>query len=188
MNEFVIYINEIIPLEAEAKADFGCRIKSKEYRKGQVIVSESSICGNLFFLKNGLVKFYFISNEGKEVIFRFFGENSVFTSLESFLTQKGTPHIIVALERTKVDFLSKQDLEELCLKYHSFEKFYRLILSIASINMIKRFSELMKDDASVRYSKFVFENNVLMQRISLGDLANYLGITQVSLSRIRASR
>jgi len=188
MNDFTNYIDSIITLDADAKSDFDCCVKSKEFKKGEIVVPEQSICRNLFFLKKGLIKFYFISSEGKEVIFRFFSENSLFTSLESFLTQKATSHIMLALEPTSIEFISKKDFDELCLKYHSLEKLYTFILSLAATNMIKRFSELMTKFSTDRYHSFVSENNLLMQRISLGDLANYLGITQVSLSRIRAAK
>ena len=54
--------------------------------------------------------------------------------------------------------------------------------------MMKRISELLEDNATERYADFVREHPQLLQRISLGDLASYLGITQVSLSRIRAAK
>jgi hypothetical protein len=52
--------------------------------------------------------------------------------------------------------------------------------------MMKRISEMLEENATERYLHFVKENPDTLQRISLGDLASYLGITQVSLSRIRA--
>ena len=54
--------------------------------------------------------------------------------------------------------------------------------------MMKRISEMLEENGTEHYIKFVEENNQLLQRISLGDLASYLGITQVSLSRIRAKK
>jgi len=53
---------------------------------------------------------------------------------------------------------------------------------------MKRISEMLEENATERYNHFVKENNQFLQRISLGDLANYLGITQVSLSRIRVKK
>ncbi|OPZ15087.1 MAG: hypothetical protein BWZ05_02293 [Bacteroidetes bacterium ADurb.BinA245] len=53
---------------------------------------------------------------------------------------------------------------------------------------MKRISEMLEENATERYNHFLQDNGFLLQRISLGDLANYLGITQVSLSRIRASK
>lgn len=54
--------------------------------------------------------------------------------------------------------------------------------------MLHRFSEMMTQDAATRYKSFVSQNGALLQRITLGDLAAYLGITQASLSRIRTLR
>lgn len=184
--DFIDYISNFSALEAEAKKDISLQLKSKAFQKGQFIASQTNVCQNLYFLKQGLVKLYFIKEDGKEIVLRFFSERAVFTSIESFLADKSTPHNIIALEATEVDYLSKADLETLCSKYHSLERFYRLFLSVVSINMINRISEMMKDDAAVRYNNFISENKELAQRISLGELANYLGITQVSLSRIRA--
>ncbi|MGB4773980.1 MAG: Crp/Fnr family transcriptional regulator [Daejeonella sp.] len=188
MYDFTTYISSVIPLDTEALVDFDSKVKAANFKKGQAIVPKQSICKNLYFLNKGLVKFYFISNDGKEVIFRFFSEDSLFTSLESFLTQKTTSHILLTLEPTCIEFISKQDLDELCIKHHSFEKLYTHLLSLAATNMIRRFSEIMSEFSTDRYHNFASENCRLMQRISLRDLANYLGITQVSLSRIRAAR
>lgn len=53
---------------------------------------------------------------------------------------------------------------------------------------MERISEMLEENAKERYANFVRDYPTLLQRISLGDLANYIGITQVSLSRIRAAR
>jgi hypothetical protein len=47
---------------------------------------------------------------------------------------------------------------------------------------------MLEENATARYHNFLNTNGQLLQRISLGDLACYLGITQVSLSRIRAKK
>jgi hypothetical protein len=54
--------------------------------------------------------------------------------------------------------------------------------------MMHRISEMLEENPARRYHNFVARNPELLQRISLGDLANYLGISQVSLSRIRARK
>jgi len=54
------------------------------------------------------------------------------------------------------------------------------------MNMMERVSEMLEENAGERYAHFLALNSRLVNRISLGDLASYLGITQVSLSRIRA--
>ena len=84
--------------------------------------------------------------------------------------------------------LSKKEMEKLCLKHHSIETFFRKLVSMAVVNMMKRISEMLEENASTRYAHFIKDNGHLLQRISLGDLASYLGITQVSLSRIRSQK
>lgn len=54
--------------------------------------------------------------------------------------------------------------------------------------MMGRISEMLEDDGKKRYYNFLKQRPDLIQRISLGDLADYIGITQVSLSRIRAQK
>ena len=54
--------------------------------------------------------------------------------------------------------------------------------------MMGRISEMLEENATERYNHFVTHNSDLLPRISLGELAGYLGITQVSLSRIRAQK
>ncbi len=94
--------------------------------------------------------------------------------------------MIMALEPTTVTYVSHDDMEMLSKKHHSVETFLRKLMAVASVNMMKRISEMLEENPAERYNNFINENNSLLQRISLGDLAGYLGITQVSLSRIRA--
>ena len=68
------------------------------------------------------------------------------------------------------------------------ETFLRKLVSVAATKMTKRIREMLEENAGKRYKQFVKENKAILQRISLGDLASYLGITQQSLSRIRAKK
>ena len=119
---------------------------------------------------------------------RFFPEKTIFTVVNSFEMQQPSTYGIMALESTSVTYILKSDLELLCRKHHCIETAFRKLLSIATINMMKRISEMLEESATERYNHFLQDNGHLLQRISLGDLANYLGITQVSLSRIRGNR
>ena len=108
--------------------------------------------------------------------------------LDSFLNKTPAEFITVALEDTKLTYLDNYDIEELCSKHHSFESFMRKYISFAASNNLKRFKEMLEKDATERYMGFVKEYTHLLQRISLGDIASYLGISQVSLSRIRGKK
>lgn len=101
------------------------------------------------------------------------------------ILQSGIQINLVALEDTRVTTISYDSMEALCRNYHSMETFFRKLLSVAATKMTKRISEMLEGDATERYRQFVAENSAILQRINVGDIANYLGITPQSLSRIR---
>ena len=185
MDAFINYCDKISPLTAEAIEDLSGRLKSKTFKKGQVINKEGVVCRNLFFINKGLVKHYYIHQERKFIL-RFFSENNVFTVLDSFIQQTPAVFTTIALETTDTVHLSYDDVQELCKRHHCFETVIRKNFGMAATVNLKRIKEMFDSDAAGLYKEFVKENQHLLQRISLGDIASYLGISQVTLSRIRA--
>jgi CRP-like cAMP-binding protein len=187
MNSFIKFLDELSLLDAKAAADLSTVISTKNFEKGAFILKNGKVAQHLYFLDKGLVKLFF--NKGdKEFIMRFFDKNSMFTGLDSYVTQHSSDYSIIALESTAVFYISYTDMELLCKKHHCIETAFRKFISIASLNMMKRISEMLEENATERYNNFVKANTQLLQRISLYDLACYLGITQVSVSRIRAKK
>jgi len=185
MDTFINYCNKISPLTAEAIEDVSDRLIAKTFKKSQIINREGVVCRNLFFINTGLVKHYYIHKERKFIL-RFFSENNVFTVLDSFIHQTPAVFTTIALEATDTIQLSYDDVQELCKKHHCFETFIRKNFGMAAIANLKRIKEIFDSDAMELYKEFVKENPHLLQRVSLGDIASYLGISQVTLSRIRA--
>ncbi|QNF34219.1 Crp/Fnr family transcriptional regulator [Adhaeribacter swui] len=184
---FIDYAIRLSPLDAPAMAALQNNLVTKSVLKGDYLLRDGEVCKHLYFINEGLTKTFFLK-EDKEFIMRFFPEYSMFTVLDSFLTQTPSLYSIIALEDTSLTFISHTHLEELCNKHHRIETFFRKLVSVASINMMKRISEMLEENGTKSYNHFLSENKQLLQRISLGDLASYLGITQVSLSRIRAKK
>ncbi len=187
MDSFINHCNTISPLTAEAIEDLSSRLISKTFKKSEIINKEGQICRRLFFINKGFVKHYY-HNKNRIFIIRFFSENNLFTVLDSYINQTPAEFITIALEDTTLTYLDYSDIEELCRNHHSFESFMRKYISFAAVNTYKRFKEMLEEDASERYAGFVNEYNHLLQRVSLGDIASYLGISQVSLSRIRGKK
>ena len=185
LTDFIKYINEVSPLSNEAEAELSTRLKSKSFKKGQLINKQGQICRKLYYIDKGLVKHYY-HHKNRTFIIRFFSENNIFTVLDSFIKQTPAEFITIALEDTETTFLDHQDVEALCKNHHCFETFIRKSYAMAAVINLNRIKEMFDADATELYKGFVKENKQLLQRISLGDTASYLGISQVSLSRIRA--
>lgn len=187
MNEILVYANNIIKLDENASNEFLDAFKFKAYEKGTVILREDQTCKHYYFIKSGLTKSHFFK-EDKEFIMTFFRENMMFSEINSYLTEQPSKYMIKALEDTTLYAISKTDILSLCKKHHCIETLFSKLFSFATLGMMKRISEMLEENATERYNNFINENNVLLQRISLGELASYLGITQVSLSRIRTGK
>ncbi|KOS05306.1 hypothetical protein AM493_04115 [Flavobacterium akiainvivens] len=187
MKDILEFINQISSLSIDANEDFLEALEIKTYPKGTFILKADQVCRNYYFIKSGLTKSHFYKEE-KEFIMTFFKEKMMFTEISSYLTEKPSRYMITALEETTVCCISKKDVMELCKKHHPIEALFSKMFSFATLNMMKRISEMLEENGTDRYNNFIRENNELLQRISLGDLANYLGITQVTLSRIRAAK
>ncbi|QPH38903.1 Crp/Fnr family transcriptional regulator [Pedobacter endophyticus] len=187
MIDFINSLNSLSPLRTVAVDDLKSEINNKSYKRGDFILNSGRVCRRLYFLNSGLLK---LSSQkyGNEFIMRFFSENSIFTGLDSYITQAKSEYSIITLEPTMVSYISHSKMEFLCQKHHCIETAFRKFMSIASINMLKRISEMLEENATTSYNNFLNTNASILQRISLGDLASYLGITQVSLSRIRSKK
>jgi CRP-like cAMP-binding protein len=187
MTDFISAFNHLANISTEAADDLQDYLTTKSFDKGELLLRNGDTCKKLYFIEGGLIKTFFTKDD-KEFIMKFFPEHTLFTVVNSFETQTPSNYEIMALEKTTVTYILKTDLETLCKKHHSIETAFRKLLSIATINMMKRITEMLEENATERYNHFLKDNGQLLQRISLGDLANYLGITQVSLSRIRAGK
>ena len=187
MNPFYVFLNSLSPISDTIINDLSKFIRQKSFDKGERLLESGHICKYLFFINEGLVKMSF-NKEEKQFIMRFFAERSMLTGLDSFVSGQPSNYTIEALEPTSVSMISKSDLEELGKLHHGIDIVLKNFFAMVSLNMMNRISEMLEEDASERYNSFLQTQGKLLKRISLGELASYLGITQVSLSRIRAKR
>lgn len=187
MNEFIDFCEKVSPIDENTRSELQSILEIKSVKKNQFLARSGSPSKDFYFIKNGLVKLCF-NGDGKEFIMRFFEEKHLLADIESFTKNKYSKYEIVALEDTDYISFSFYEFERLCAKHHNMETFFRKFMTIANLNMIDRISEILEEDAKKRYENFITKKPQLLERISLGDLSNYLGITQVSLSRIRAKK
>lgn len=187
MHPVLTYTDRIVTLGAPARDELLAAFERRELAKGTRLLRAGQTSHHYHFIERGLVKSSFYK-EDKEFIMTFFQENLLFTEINSYLTSAPSKYQLLALEPTVVHSIARPDIERLCRQHHAVETLFKQLLAFASVGMMKRISEMLEENATARYHQFVRERAALLQRISLGDLAAYLGITQVSLSRIRAGQ
>jgi hypothetical protein len=82
--------------------------------------------------------------------------------------------------------LHHDDLERLYKHHHDIERLGRLLVSFGLIQLQQRFDDLHFATAAQRYRTLLDSNPSFIRRVPLGMIASYLGVTQETLSRIRA--
>ncbi len=152
--------------------------------KGDFIVREGETTSYIYFINAGLFRIFYLK-DGIETNRYFASENEFATTLTSFLTQQPTFENMQALENSFVLKLHYDSLQLIYKVHPAWESFFRQLLQEAYIGMAKRIESFITKSAEERYSDFIKLNPHLLQRVPQQYIATYLGITPVSLSRIR---
>ncbi|WP_299220160.1 Crp/Fnr family transcriptional regulator [uncultured Aquimarina sp.] len=185
MKEFLTHIKRLTQLNEIEVSELTKILEINTYSKGDIILNTNKINRKLYFIDKGLVKVSFFT-EDKEFVMKFFYENEFCAVLDSLTTGKPSNYRITALTSVNLIEIDFERLKKLVSKHPPFGKIISGIPSMASQKMMSRIRELLETDAKERYLNFLNTNGHLMKFISLKDLSAYLGITQVTLSRIRA--
>jgi CRP-like cAMP-binding protein len=137
------------------------------------------------FVYSGLLRAFYIDNNGDEISVNFFRENRYATHYSAFITQTPSKYYFQCLEPTVLVTISYKHIQEGYERFPIFERYGRLVAEAVLKIQQKRIEGFLFDNAETRYLDFIKENPNLFNRVSLSYLASYLGIERQSLTRIR---
>lgn len=139
----------------------------------------------LYFVVSGLLKAYYVSMDGKESIKSFIKPGSTIGSLSSAYQQLPCSFSLVALEETQLIKIRFDALMKATASSHVIAQ--EMIESLLTLSMKKeqREYEFLTLSAEERYRNLCESDPELVERLTQNDIARYLGITPVALSRIR---
>lgn len=153
--------------------------------KNGFLVEAGKVCRHLYFLERGAVcGFYYLN--GKRVTHWFAFENDFFTSFHSFITQQPAVENIQALEGSVMWAITKNDLNVLLENFPEIERVLRLAYEKYYIRLEERFVNAQFKAAAERYEQLLQQAPHISERVPLGYIASYLGVSQETLSRIRS--
>jgi CRP-like cAMP-binding protein len=185
MDSFFRVVSQFTELSAAAKNDLAAHLKKGEFPKGHLLVKADTVCSHFYFIESGLTRTFYLK-DGKDVTDWISAENSFACSIISFITRKPDRRTIELLEASVLYSLHYDEMETLCAKHHDIERLFRHIVAFGLVQMQQKFDDLHFATASQRYQALTLANPGLLQRVPLGMIASYLGITQETLSRIRS--
>jgi CRP-like cAMP-binding protein len=179
------YFNTISPLTYQTWDKVEPLFKHETLLKNEYFVRENEVARKIGFLESGVVRAYFINNEGKEYNKQFFVGQSIIGAYASLLTAKTNLIAQQALTDCVVYSCNYSDIVKLFDTHQDLERLARKIAEYYFIEKERKEIEIVLLDATQRYIIFQKEFPALEQLISQYHIASYLGVSATQLSRIR---
>lgn len=178
------YINLMVRLTEKEKQVFENAFSFRQVPKKFLLTREGQVAREIFFINKGLLRLFY-NKDGEEITGFIFREGLFASCYESFLRQTPSLQNLETLEDCELLVLSFEKLEALYEKLPKINIMTRKVAEQRFINGQMILSSFLLDSPEERYRKFEEAHGDLLLRVPHHIIASYLGITPVSLSRIR---
>jgi CRP-like cAMP-binding protein len=182
-------IQQILPLPQDVLKEVILEFQHLEYPKNYFLLKSGNPCQHIWVMTKGAVRSFYTNDQGKEMNTWFSLDTQIITETTSFIKQEPAIESIHLLEDSELYAIDHSSIQNLLHKHHIFALWYIKLFEVHYISQIEdRMTDLQFLDAKQRYQKLLSLYPDITNRISLGNIASYLNITQETLSRIRASK
>jgi len=185
LEQLISNIKSYSPLSSDAAQAIHSSFEKLVLPKHEFLVTEGKVCRHLYFLEQGSIRGYYLL-DGKEITHWFSFENDFVTSSNSFITGQPAVENIQLLEGSVLWSISKEKLTSLFNQYHEIERLVRIAYEKYYIRLEERFVNTQFKTAAELYENLIHRSPHILERVPLGMIASYLGISQETLSRIRS--
>lgn len=139
----------------------------------------------LAIVKKGIFRSYYIDEKGNDVTKYFYPEGSILFSYKAYITGKNSMYSIQALEESEILVARIPEFEDAVRRNMQLRSFYKKIADDTLVLKEEHACSFKLLTSIERYEMFLKQYPGLEQRVKQHQIASYLGITPVSLSRIR---
>jgi CRP-like cAMP-binding protein len=182
MKEFLRTL-AILPEEELSEIDFF--LQERTIIKNDFLICEGQISNEIVLIKSGILRSYYITNEGEEITNCITFENELMSAYSSFITQTPTDENIQALTDTQLQVINRVDLLNLYKRSISWQEVGRVLAEMQYVELEKRIVSFQKQNSKQRYEELLRNHPNYIQFIPVKDLASFLGISTRHLSRLR---
>jgi CRP-like cAMP-binding protein len=185
MESLIRYLQTIYSLSADAVTALENICTTLDIKKGRNLQSIGQTCRTIYFIVSGCGRIFYYKDE-VDVTEYFAFENNFVARVESLFTGRPSKKGIQMLEDSTVIAINAVLLNTLYDEYHEIERVFRKVTEAGYIETVNRLESLQFHSAEERYNSLLAEHPEIIQRVPQKYIASYLGITPVSLSRIRS--
>ena len=149
-----------------------------------ILLNEGEVSGHLYYIREGCLRMWF-NKDGKDITFQFFFEGQGVSSIDSFVSKEPSMFIIESIEPSTIVAVSREDFNRIGEVYPEFNELFQKLIFQRFRNYAMLFLSRIKDTPRERYEDLLKNHPEIIKRVTQHYIASYLGITPISLSRIR---
>ncbi len=178
-------IKKIFPVPDAVFNQLINHISLKEVPACTILLSAGDIATKLLIVLKGCLRQYYIKNNGADITAQFFIEGQMVASFESAFMKKPSRSFIETIEDSMIGGLDIEVMEKMKKTTSHSPEYFNHFLKSRLVYYMNQHASFILDTPEERYLKLLQESPDLVERLPKQYIASYLGITPVSLSRIR---
>lgn len=178
-------LKSYFPLPEKSLKTLSDSLLKVEFPKGHLLFQAGKTDRNLYFMAQGMARAFCMQQE-KEVTFWFGSEGDVVLSYNSYIAGQPGYETIELLEPSVLYKIEHAVLQQLFATDVALANWGRKMAESELVKTEARFISRQFKTAAARYHDLIAASPFLLQRVQLGHIASYLGVSQVTLSRIRS--
>lgn len=166
-----------------------CRelFREKHVPAKTILLEEGEVSHQIFFVRKGCLRLCF-NHHGKDISFQFFFENQGVSSFDSFLNGHPSLFGLESIEPSDLVVMQRKDFDRVFQEYPDLKDGFQQILLKRLENYATLFLSRIKNSPAERYAELMEQHPEVILRVPQHYIASYLGVSPVSLSRIRNRR
>jgi len=185
-NPFWDFLNQWQPLPPEERRQAESLFKPRRLVKNEFFLSAGEQQKSVGFNLKGVFRYFYVDYEGRECNKHFVLENEWVVSLTAFIDSAPALFSIQALEAADILSAPADAVRHLLVDSPYWQTLYKRLLETNYVLKERREAQFLMNDAKGRYLAFLDAYPSLSERIRQHHIASFLGMTSVSLSRIRS--
>ncbi|MEH6536794.1 MAG: Crp/Fnr family transcriptional regulator [Psychroserpens sp.] len=185
-NQLENYLKERTDINDTSLQEVTSHFKPLKTKRNEVLCRTGQVCKNFYFINEGCLRMYEIDNKGNEVTGYFALEDQIMSAITSFVLNKPSRDFLVSAEPSNLLVISRDSFFKLIDTIPEFRYVYNQFMEFAFIHSQMRIYSFLGMEGIDKLRWVMEHEPKLLTRISSKAVASYLGMTNSTLSKLRA--